>query len=368
MHAFLPLIPNTLLKKSHKLLFITHLALGDFTYLQNFFQAFAHNNLHLKIHLWIDETRRTNDHTQWAYLKKYILYDWVTTCEFFNKIYTQTYSPILYQKSIYEAQQENYPIIISLATLRPHLYANLARKISPDALVIGIKKHVHFFQLHHYLGYRKLNAAISLYKIIPNHINHISDIYAHWFKEISGLKLNTTERFPFINIPIIWKKYAESKIIEWGFSKHKNKLIFINSYAKNKKRCWPLKYVIPLIYAIQMQKTWYDSNFIINVIPQELSHIQEIFNPYLKKHIKLFSAQENFFQLPAVLEQCDLIISVETAIIHFANALHVPVIALMRQKNPEWMPINHKDSTILTTPYRSDWIKKISIKQIIEII
>jgi hypothetical protein len=33
------LIPADLLKKSDKILFIAHLALGDFTYLQNFFKA-----------------------------------------------------------------------------------------------------------------------------------------------------------------------------------------------------------------------------------------------------------------------------------------------------------------------------------------
>lgn len=362
------LIPTNLLKKSNKVLFITHLALGDFTYLQNFFQAFAHDNLHLKIHLWIDEIRRTNDSTQWTYLKKYILYDWVATCYFFDKIYMETYNPILYQKSINEAQQENYPIIISLATLRPHLYANLARKISQNSLVIGIKKHINFFQLHHHLGYRKLDAMISFFKVTSSHQNHISDIYAHWFTKISGLQLSIAERFPFIKIPTIWKQYAKSKIIEWGFSKRQGKLIFINSYAKTKKRCWPLKYVIQLIDEMQMLQAWGNSNYIVNVVPEELVHMHNINNHFFKKNTRLFSAQENFFQLPAILTQCDLIISVETAIIHFANALHIPVIALMRQKNPEWIPIDYNNSTIITTPYRRDWIKKIKVRQIMEVI
>jgi ADP-heptose:LPS heptosyltransferase len=46
----------------------------------------------------------------------------------------------------------------------------------------------------------------------------------------------------------------------------------------------------------------------------------------------VFLSAENFFQLPAMLSWCDLIISVETAVMHLANAVHVPVIALMRQK------------------------------------
>jgi len=57
----------------------------------------------------------------------------------FAKVYSQTYSPELYQESIRAAQQEQYPIVVSLATLRPHLYAGLARSISPHGFVVGMK-------------------------------------------------------------------------------------------------------------------------------------------------------------------------------------------------------------------------------------
>ena len=58
-----PLIPAELLQKSDKILFIAHLALGDFTYLQNGFRAFAAAYPHMQIHLWVDEVRRTSDAT-----------------------------------------------------------------------------------------------------------------------------------------------------------------------------------------------------------------------------------------------------------------------------------------------------------------
>jgi hypothetical protein len=87
----------------------------------------------MKIHLWVDEVRRTADAGQWPHLKKYALYDWTAACPFFAKVYTRTYSPELYRESIAEARREHYPIVVSLATLRPHLYAALAREISPRA-------------------------------------------------------------------------------------------------------------------------------------------------------------------------------------------------------------------------------------------
>ncbi|ASU40152.1 glycosyl transferase [Herbaspirillum sp. meg3] len=363
------LIPAALLKKSDKILFIAHLALGDFTYLQNFFQAFKNANPHLQVDLWVDEVRRTSDESQWKHLQKYSLYDWVAACPFFNKIYTRTYSPALYQESIMEAQQEHYPIVVSLATLRPHLYAALARSISPDGLVVGMKKPVKFYQPHHQLAYRKLNAAIPPYTVDRSNPQHISDVYAHWFHQLSGLEVSAAERFPFVDIPPQWQRYAQEKLAAWGFRSaegNQGKLIFINPYAKTKKRCWPLEHVAELIIAMKKQDKWRDSCFIVNAVPQELAHARQVISSYQLERTELFSAEENFFQLPAILERCDLIISVETAVMHLANAVHVPVIALMRQKNPEWVPIDRANSTVITAPSRGDWVKAVSVEQVMK--
>lgn len=362
------LIPADLLKKSDKILFIAHLALGDFTYLQNFFKAFAAQNPHLKVDLWVDEVRRTSDSAKWPHLQKYSLYDWVAACPFFNKIYTRTYSPTLYQTSIEEAQREQYPIVVSLATLRPHLYAGLARSISPRGLVIGMKKPVKFFQPHHLLAYNKLNAAIPPYRVDRNDPQHISDVYGHWFNQLSGLEVDAAGRFPFVEIPAQWRQYAEEKLAAWHFSPRAGKLVFINPYAKTKKRCWPLEHVAELIIALQKQEAWRDACFIVNAVPQELANAREVIGRYQLERTELFSAEDNFFQLPAILERCDLIVSVETAVMHLANAVHVPVIALMRQKNPEWVPIDRANSTVITAPNRRDWVKAVSVEQVLKAI
>jgi len=61
---------------------------------------------------------------------------------------------------------------------------------------------------------------------------------------------------------------------------------------------------------------------------------------------------------------CSLIISVETSVIHLANAVHVPVIALMRQTSPEWTPIDAKNSAVTTTKNRKAWVKDISTEDL----
>jgi len=366
------LIPAELLKKSDKILFIAHLALGDFTYLQNFFRAFAQAHPHLKVHLWVDEVRRTSDAAQWPHLKKYSLYDWVEACPFFAKVYRTTYSPALYQEAILAAQQEHYPIVVSLATLRPHLYAGLARSISADGLVIGMSKQVKFFQPHHHLAYRKLDAAMPPYMAERNQAQHITDVYAHWFEQLCGLKLNADERFPFVDIPAAWQHYATEKLASWGIQgthpRASGKLVFINPYAKTKKRCWTLEQVAALILALQRQAQWSDTTFIVNAVPQELANARAVLGTHELARTELFSAEENFFQLPVILAQCDLIISVETAVMHLANAVHVPVIALMRQKNPEWVPFDHANSTVITAPHRRDWVKAVTVEQVLKAI
>ena len=362
------LIPAELLKKSDKILFIAHLALGDFTYLQNGFQAFAQAHPHLKIHLWVDEVRRTGDEAQWPHLKKYALYDWVAACPFFDKVYSSTYSPLLYQQSIRAAQEEHYPIVVSLATLRPHLYAGLARTIGPDGLVVGMKKPVNFFQPHHLLAYRKLDAAIAPYTVERANPQHISGVYADWFKQLCGLDIAPQARMPFVQIPRHWQDFAQARLASWGFAPRSGKLVFINPFAKTRKRCWPLSQVAELIAAMKQQDAWRDACFIVNAAPQDLAGAREVLGRYALERTELFSAEENFFQLPAMLAQCDLIISVETAVMHLANAVHVPVVALMRQKNPEWVPVDKANSIVITAAQRHDWVKAITVEQVMKAI
>jgi ADP-heptose:LPS heptosyltransferase len=49
---------------------------------------------------------------------------------------------------------------------------------------------------------------------------------------------------------------------------------------------------------------------------------------------------------------------------HLANAVHVPVIALMRQKNPEWAPIDKRNSTVITVARRDDWVDQIGVQEV----
>ncbi|RXZ33838.1 lipopolysaccharide heptosyltransferase family protein [Oxalobacteraceae bacterium CAVE-383] len=362
------LIPAALLEKSDKILFITHLALGDFAYLQNCFQAFSRAHPHLAVHLWVDEVRRTDDPGQLAQLKNYALYDWVDTCPFFTKIYKRTYSPALYRESIAQAQRERYPIVVSLATLRPHRYARLAREIGADGFVAGMKAGAGIFKPHHYLAYRKLDAAISPTPANRKTPGHISEVHADWFRQLSGLEIPSGKRMPYVRIPDRWSQNVQRRLSQWGFTPRDGKLVFINAFAKTKKRCWPMSRVADLIAAMQQRPEWRDACFIVNAMPEELDATRHTLADHGLARTESFSAEENFFQLPAMLRLCDLVISVETAVMHLANAVHVPVVAMMRTKNPEWAPIDKANSTVVTAARRRDWVDAISVDQVLQAI
>ncbi len=364
-----PLVAPALLRQADRILFIAHLALGDFTYLQNCFQAFARAYPHLKIDLWVDERRRTGRSSEWEHLKKYALYDWLAECPYIHKVYNETYSPQLYRESVAQARSEDYPIVVSLAVLERHKYASLARSISPHGFVVGQKKHVRPYDLAKRLIYRKLDAFIPAYTPSSHPDQHISDIYAGWFTQLFGMNIPRAARFPVLTIPDCWTAHARRQFTDWGFMDvdgRPSQVVFVNAFSKSVERSWPLERVIGMIRTMRCEASWRDAGFVVNVVPEELARARALFAEAGLERTHLFSAEDNFFQLPAVLSLCELIISVETAVMHLANAVHVPVIALMRQNNPEWAPIDRANSTVITAPRHGDWVDKIGVQDVMQ--
>ncbi len=365
------LIAPALLRQADKILFIAHLALGDFTYLQACFQAFARAYPHLRIHLWVDERRRTSRSTEWAHLKKYALYDWLAECPCIARIYDETYSPQVYRESLAQARAEDYPIVVSLAVLERHKYASMARRISPHGFVVGQKKRVRPYDLVKRLIYRKLDAAIPAYTPSSHPDQHISDIYAGWFTQLFGMEIPRTARFPVLTIPDRWTAWAHRQFADWaymGVDGRPSRVVFLNAFSKSAERSWPLERIVKLIRTMRCRPAWRDVGFVVNVVPEALARARTLFDDAGLERTHLFSAEDNFFQLPAVLSLCELIISVETAVMHLANAVHVPVIALMRQNNPEWAPIDRANSTVITAPQHGDWVEKIGVQEVMRVL
>jgi len=370
-----PLVAPERLAGAGKILFIAHLALGDFTYLQSCLRAFARSYPHIEIHLWVDERRRTARASEWPHLKNYALYDWLAECPFIHRVYQETYSPALFRQSLAQARAQAYPLVVSLAVLERHKYAVLARKISPDGFVVGQKKRVRPYDLPKHLCYRKLDAFIPAYNAATQPDQHISDIYAGWFGRLFGIEIAPSARYPVLDIGERWMRYAHAQFADWGFrnalravERAPARVVFVNAFSKSVERSWPLERVIGLVRTMRCDPAWADAGFVVNVVPEALERARKLFAGQGLAHTHLFSAEDNFFQLPAILSLCDLVISVETAVMHLANAVHVPVIALMRQKNPEWAPIDRDNSTVITVAGHDDWVDAIGVQDVMAVL
>jgi len=147
--------------------------------------------------------------------------------------------------------------------------------------------------------------------------------------------------------------------------------VFVNAYSKSPDRTWPLERVAALARALRERPEWRDAGVVVNVVPEALDDARRMLarraDPALA-HVRLFSAEEHFFQLPAVMALCRLVISVETAVMHLANAVGVPVVALMRRNHPEWAPIDRERSTVLMVPALDDWVTRIGVEDVLAVL
>ena len=362
-----PLISDKILKKIDKILFISHWGIGDFVYAQNYFRELSKRYPNLKMDLWLDDSRGRSFWRRWKTNNKNIIYDWLESCSFFNKIYKDTDSWWELIKIFRKMREQNYQVVVCLVGLRKHKFAKYARLISPSGYIVGaidIVKKYQFIKKHYF---KKLNVGFidsSKEKNYSSVLYSCSDYYFNVF----GLVLSDKDRLPFINIPSKWLTYSKLKFLKWNIKIDDNrnsKIIFINTFAKTKKRCWPTENIINLIENLRKKEEFSNANYIINVLPSEYRYFENKFkNSFLHK-IFLFTASKSFFQLPAILNFCDLVISVETSIIHLSAALNIPVISLMRQKNFEWAPYSSK-SYVVWTKKREDWVKNIKVNKVID--
>jgi ADP-heptose:LPS heptosyltransferase len=364
------MIPANLLARANKVLFITHFAIGDFVYMQSCFRALKQAYPRLQVHVWVDERRRTKDPAQWPHLQRYGIYDLLRASPYVDKIYDRNYSPAGHAECIAQAQREAYPIVLTLTNLHCHRYASLARKIAANAFIVGLRKtNTRAISLGKRFHYRNLDASIPLYasQTYSDSGAHISDLYADWFARAFGIDVPRSDRFPILDIPADWTRYAHEQFAEWGFARGRlSQVVFVNAFSKCKDRCWPLERAFELVREMRRHPQWRDAGFIVNVVPEALPQARALHAAQALPDTRLFCAEEHFFQLPAILALCDLIVTVETVVMHLASAVHVPVVAMMRQTTPEWAPIDRDNSTLVLTQHFDDWVGKIDVRQVME--
>lgn len=349
-----------------QILFVIHLAIGDFAYMQSAFRAFSNKFPHLQIDIFVLESRCTDDARQWPFLKQEILYDWLEGCGLFRKVYRENYAPHLLRESIKLAQRQNYPLVVCFGTLMSEPTELIARQIAGKNTLAGLIVPIKWYRFKYRRNKKKWWKVldIKIYSLKYEEDLHISDIYAYWFSQLGGVEMRRAEKYPYIMVPDLWLEDNKNYLSRINFSRDLP-IVFINYIAKDPKRSWSLQHVRDLIKNMILLNSWKEAQFIVNATPNKVKEVSTYLGD-LDVKLNIFSATRNFYELPAMLKSADLIISVETSIIHLANAVEVPVIALMRLKTPEWKPLNKELTQVIWNKREKENIKDITVEEVLE--
>jgi ADP-heptose:LPS heptosyltransferase len=337
-----------------KLLYMSHLALGDYVYQGPFLKALTQCYSNIQLDVWLDDCRHKKK--GWHAGRSQSLVQWLSSEPFVSRIYPIASSSKELEKHIQQAHLMDYDAIVYVATNRNAEFAKTALKIANHGKVFGTIPPSRLNRLINHIVYKKLDGQIHLNKLTE--YDHISDFYQDIFQQFFAIRIDQDQRQLRLNISPQIKSKSAHQIDLWAKKYHltKPKTIFINHLSTSPKRDWKLSQLEELLLLID--KKFPQSLFILNAPPNEFQALQNWVRNNPKIHplaLEVFTAKTNFFDLPSLMSLCNLVISVETSIMHLASSLNIQQIALIRESAKQWRPLGN--SLVLQGKQRVDAIE-----------
>ncbi len=362
-----PLLSHQQLLDAKRLLFMTHMAIGDYVYQRMFLKKLAETYPHLSIDLWFDDCETLTN--TWTVRRGKMLSEWFSDEPFLNKFYPVAASAEERKELIGRASQENYDIIVFSVDMLSEVYAEVARKISKNAYVVGTLSHPWRNMRQKIKAFVQCDDFYYTKNALARHKCHITEFYQKRFLKLFNLATTPEEIRPKMQIPDEWHQKMQSWLNQIKLNNQATKgTVFINYLASQDKRNWQFSQVIDLVISLnQIENHW---TYIISLPPHMLKEIREKIHQEvgLKNiHVVPFSAQEHFYELPALIQLSDWVLSVETAAIHLASALDVPQIALVRYKARAWAPLKNKKTFVIYTKKSPVRIYNITVDQVLDV-
>ncbi len=355
------IISKNQLTAAKRLLFISPLALGDFLYIKTFIIALKKQYPHIELDIWLDDNRCNTE--SWRLSRSKILQQWIETEPAFTRSYGCCSSDKQQQVQILDAQSLNYDLIITHSGSKSEQFSNIAREIGPDAFIVSSIGKSKYFGLFDSFLFRKSD---RLFKLKENDLpakHHITDRYYQLLNRIVGIKLDKDDFMPSLTIPdhvaVTTQNWLKTHFTD---NARQGPLIFLNHLSTNSKRDWQEPQLFELIQLIGNKSP--DSRFVVNVTKENHTKVSDSVrnNIHLATmQVSVFTVNEHFFELPSMISNADLVITVETAIMHFATASNRPLIAMMRQKKPYWAPPASPSSHVLYAIEGRGHISDISV-------
>ncbi|MFY8350173.1 glycosyltransferase family 9 protein [Pseudoalteromonas sp. SSM20] len=349
--------PEITLTKESKVLYMTHLALGDYVYQGAFLKALADTYPGVQIDVWMDDCR--SHQKSWHSGRNATLQQWLTKESHLNAIYPIAHSEQHRNELISKASKEQYDVIVFVATTRAPAYLKVAKAINPNAQVAGTTPKDTLSRLLYRSQFKALNVAID--SNVLSKCQHISDFYNHVFSRLFAVSLDDQLRSREITPNDTLNEKSKQQIALWrnqlGLSQ--GNTLFINHISTNEKRDWQNTQLAE--FAHQLTKQAPNTLFVLNTPPHKLDEVTAWCAEQKDIAVIAFSATDDFFELPSMMLACDLVVSVETAIMHLASCLSLPQVALIRKSASNWRPL--QASKVLTGKKRVD---NIAVSEVVK--
>ena len=341
-------VPELTLKKGSKVLYMTHLALGDYVYQGAFLKALSKQYPDVQIDVWIDDCR--NKKKSWHSGRNSTLQQWLAKENHLNTIYPIASSNEHREQLIADAKNQQYDFIVFVATTRAPAYLKVAQAINANATIVGTEPKNLLSRLFYRNQYKSLSTTIALSELATS--QHISDFYNHIFSRLFAVSLDEQQRSREILFTNSLGEQGKQQINAWRNAKKLSNgpTIFINHISTNEKRDWQLSQLAELTAKLTEKSP--NTLFVLNAPPHKFDEVSSWCAQQTNIAVEAFSATKDFFELPSVMQACDLVISVETAIMHIASSLSLPQIALIRESASSWRPL--KANSVLEGKKRVD--------------
>jgi ADP-heptose:LPS heptosyltransferase len=329
------------MSQASRVLYMTHLAIGDFVYQGPHLQALRQKYPNIQLDIWIDDLR--DQSKSWHKGRNTTLCQWLEDQPFIQVIYPVAESAVQRRELMRRAQQQGYDVIFFIATQRSDLFAKVARTISSTAKIVGTQSKPLQNPIRKWWRFKHIDGHLKEKSIPALHRQHISDLQGFRFQTLVGTK---SERATLqISPPELWRQkihellnhHAPNATTQW---------LLLNPLSTSVKRDLSWSKTLELVKALHQSNP--DRGFVLNLPPDQFATIEERLGAEpLGPAITIlpFTAKEHFYQLPAMLSCVDYVVTVETAIMHLAASVGTRQTALVRDSARHWRPLG--DSQIV---------------------
>lgn len=323
----------TLLSNAKRILYMSHMAIGDYLYQRTYLKMLVERYPNAELDLWIDDFRTKNK--GWQEGRSDFLTNWMKDETFINHLYPQASGIELRQQMLKEAKARGYDAVLFIANLRSERFAKAAKYIAgKSGYCAGVIQHKTMDWLQPW-KYAKLNAYFKNDKQ-DSHLQVLQKYGGH-FANLADLPC--ASQMASVAVPEAAIADARKQTDAWHQQFSTRHIALINTISTTTKRDYPWDKMAAVIQ--RLHRHYPDFLFVLNTPPHLIKDFErsaEVLRNSFRVPAVAFTSTAGVNALAAMIQQADCVISVETAIMHFAEALEIPQCVLMRNASAHWCP------------------------------